>query len=194
MPRYRPFLLTALLLPLLACATATTQAREVAAPADNVQADGPYVFRQGDQLQAKWICDDKVESRSLAINTTGTDIAPRCGYEHTVHVAAPNAASVSVLPAAPRIVALSDIHGQYGLLVRLLRAHQVIDAQDRWALGKDTLVIAGDVFDRGPQVTEAFWLLYGLQQQAAAAGGHDLGAMYRDLVELALAGAAVTPR
>ena len=164
MPRYRPFLLTALLLPLLACATATTQAREVAAPADHVQADGPYVFRQGDQLQAKWICDDKVESRSLAINTTGTDIAPRCGYEHTVHVAAPNAASVSVLPAAPRIVALSDIHGQYGLLVRLLRAHQVIDAQDRWALGKDTLVIAGDVFDRGPQVTEAFWLLYGLQQ------------------------------
>jgi len=71
MPRYRPFLLTALLLPLLACATATTQAREVAAPADHVQADGPYVFRQGDQLQAKWICDDKVESRSLAINTTG---------------------------------------------------------------------------------------------------------------------------
>ncbi|KAG1488187.1 hypothetical protein G6F52_014005 [Rhizopus delemar] len=38
-------------------------------------------------------------------------------------------------------------------------------------MGKDTLVIAGDVFDRGPQVTEAFWLLYGLQQQAAAARG-----------------------
>ncbi|NOK24222.1 metallophosphoesterase, partial [Corallococcus carmarthensis] len=120
---------------------------------------------------------------------TGTDIAPRCGYEHTVHVAAPNAASVSVLPAAPRIVALSDIHGQYGLLVRLLRAHQVIDAQDRWALGKDTLVIAGDVFDRGPQVTEAFWLLYGLQQQAAAAGGavhfvlgnHETMVLYDDL-------------
>ena len=163
MSRDRPSLLTALLLPLLACATATTQAREVAAPADHVQADGPYVFRQGDQLQAKWICDDKVESHTLATQAAGTDIAPRCGYEHTVHVAAPNAPSVSVLPAVPRIVALSDIHGQYGLLVRLLRAHQVIDAQDRWALGKDTLVIAGDVFDRGPQVTEAFWLLYGLQ-------------------------------
>jgi fructose-1,6-bisphosphatase len=102
---------------------------------------------------------------ALAGHQPQAPISPRCGYEHTVHVAAPNAPSVSVLPAAPRIVALSDIHGQYGLLVRLLRAHQVIDAQDRWALGKDTLVIAGDVFDRGPQVTEAFWLLYGLQQQ-----------------------------
>ncbi len=189
MSRYRPSLMTALLLPLLACSAGTTQAREAAAPADHVQADGPYVFRQGDQLQARWICADKVESRTLAAGATGTDIAPRCGYEHTVHVAAPNAASVSVLPATPRIVALSDIHGQYGLLVRLLRAHHVIDAEDRWALGKDTLVIAGDVFDRGPQVTEAFWLLYGLQQQAAAAGGavhfvlgnHETMVLYDDL-------------
>ena len=101
MSRDRPSLLTALLLPLLACATATTQAREVAAPADHVQADGPYVFRQGDQLQAKWICDDKVESHTLATQAAGTDIAPRCGYEHSVHVAAPNAPSVSVLPAVP---------------------------------------------------------------------------------------------
>lgn len=30
--------------------------------------------------------------------------------------------------------------------------------------------------------------------QAAAAGGHDLGSMYRDLVELALAAEAVAPR
>jgi hypothetical protein len=188
MPRYRPSLLTALLLPLLACATATTQAREVAAPADHVQADGPYVFRQGDQLQASGSATTR-SSRARWPRNRRHRYRPRCGYEHTVHVAAPNAPSVSVLPAAPRIVALSDIHGQYGLLVRLLRAHQVIDAQDRWALGKDTLVIAGDVFDRGPQVTEAFWLLYGLQQQAAAAGGavhfvlgnHETMVLYDDL-------------
>ena len=94
------------------------------------------MFRKGEQLQAKWICADKVESRTLPISKAGTDIAARCGYEHTVHVDAPNAASVSILPAVPRIVALSDIHGQYGLLVRLLRANRVIDAQDRWALGR----------------------------------------------------------
>jgi len=45
------------------------------------------------------------------------------------------------------------------------------------------------VFDRGPQVTEAFWMLYGLQQQAAAAGGavhfvlgnHETMVLYDDL-------------
>lgn len=49
--------------------------------------------------------------------------------------------------------------------------------------------MAGDVFDRGPQVTEAFWLLYGLQQQATAAGGavhfvlgnHETMVLYDDL-------------
>ena len=165
------------------------QGREVAAPAAHVEADGPYVFRNGDQLQAKWICADAVQTRLLGSATGAADVAPLCGYGHSVHVLPPVAPSVSELPAVPRIVALSDIHGQYDLLVRLLRAHHVIDAQDRWALGQDTLVVAGDVFDRGPQVTEAFWLLYGLQQQAAAAGGavhfvlgnHETMVLYDDL-------------
>jgi len=178
-----------LLLPLALLGAPSLQAREVAAPAEHVDADGPYVFRVGDQLRAKWICGDQVQMRTLPADAEGTDFTPQCGYAHSVHVLPPVAPSVSVLPATPRIVAVSDIHGQYGLLVRLLRANKVIDAQDQWALGKDTLVIAGDVFDRGPQVTEAFWLLYGLQQQAAAAGGavhfvlgnHETMVLYDDL-------------
>ena len=93
------------------------------------------------------------------------------------------------LPAGARIVALSDIHGQYALMLRLLRAHRVIDDKDRWALGRDHLVITGDVFDRGPQVNEAFWLLFQLQRQAAKAGGavhfllgnHETMVLYDDL-------------
>ncbi|HIE5355607.1 TPA: metallophosphoesterase [Stenotrophomonas maltophilia] len=178
------------LLPLLLLlGVPAAQGREVAAPAARIEADGPYVFRNGDQLQAQWICADAVQTRSLGTATGAADVAPLCGYPHSVHVLPPAAPSVSELPAVPRIVALSDIHGQYDLLVRLLRAHHVIDAQDRWALGQDTLVVAGDVFDRGPQVTEAFWLLYGLQQQAAAAGGavhfvlgnHETMVLYDDL-------------
>ncbi|MEG0184725.1 MAG: metallophosphoesterase [Stenotrophomonas sp.] len=184
---HRPALM---LLPLaLLLAMPWAQAREVAAPAEHVDADGPYVFREGDRLQARWICNDTVHTRTLAARAAGTRISARCGYRHSVRVLPEAAASASVLPAVPRIVALSDIHGQYDLLVRLLRANKVIDAQDRWALGSDTLVIAGDVFDRGPQVTEAFWLLYGLQQQAAAAGGavhfvlgnHETMVLYDDL-------------
>ncbi|MEG2806143.1 metallophosphoesterase [Stenotrophomonas sp.] len=179
-----------LLLPvLLVCGAPLLQAREVATPAEHVEADGPYVFREGTRLRAQWICRDKVTTRTVRAGRTGTRLAPRCGDGQRVHVLPPATPAIAVLPAVPRIVALSDIHGQYDLLVRLLRAHHVIDARNRWALGADTLVVAGDVFDRGPQVTEAFWLLYGLQEQAGAAGGavhfvlgnHETMVLYDDL-------------
>ena len=178
--RTTPLLLLAGLL-----ASTASSAREVPAPAAHVVADGPYIVRDGEQVQARWICDDKVVTREQ----TATRVAPVCGYPHPVDVAPGAVAAVDVLPAVPRVVVLSDIHGQYDLLVQLLRANGIIDAQDRWARGTDTLVVAGDVFDRGPKVTETFWLLYGLQQQASAAGGavhfvlgnHETMVLYDDL-------------
>lgn len=174
---------TLLMAPLLGAA------REVAAPAEHVDADGPYVFRTATGLEAAWVCKDQVIRRTLPARGEATVIAPACGYPHPLTVLPPRTAEIARFPATPRIVALSDIHGQYGLLVTLLRAHHVIDNEDRWALGDATLVVAGDVFDRGPQVTEAFWLLYSLQQQAAAAGGavhfvlgnHETMVLYNDL-------------
>ena len=172
-----------LMTPLLATA------REVAAPAEHVEADGPYVFRTATGLEASWVCKDHVIRRELPARGEATVVAPECGYRHPLTVLPPRTAEIARFPATPRIVALSDIHGQYGLLVTLLRAHHVIDSEDRWSLGDATLVVAGDVFDRGPQVTEAFWLLYSLQQQAAAAGGavhfvlgnHETMVLYNDL-------------
>lgn len=164
-------------------------AREVAAPAEHVDADGPYVFMTAKGQQAQWVCNDHVVQRDLPARGDSTVVLPECGYPHPLTLAAPRQATSARYPSTPRIVALSDIHGQYGLLVKLLRAHHVIDQDDRWALGSATLVVAGDVFDRGPQVTEAFWLLYSLQQQAEAAGGavhfvlgnHETMVLYDDL-------------
>lgn len=164
-------------------------AREVAAPAEHVDADGPYVFMTAKGHQAQWVCNDHVVQRDLPARGDSSVVLPECGYPHPLTVAAPRQATRARYPSTPRIVALSDIHGQYGLLVKLLRAHHVIDQDDRWALGSATLVVAGDVFDRGPQVTEAFWLLYSLQQQAEAAGGavhfvlgnHETMVLYDDL-------------
>ncbi len=187
-----PVATRALLIALL-CSTLpalAANAREVPAPADRVQADGPYVFGEGKRLQVQWICDDQVIARKYRRSRDGVrSIAPECGYSQRLRIAPLAEPGAAILPAVPRIVAVSDIHGQYGLLVQLLRAHNVIDKDDNWALGQDTLVIAGDVFDRGPQVTEAFWLLYSLQQQAADAGGavhfvlgnHETMVLYDDL-------------
>jgi len=49
-----------------------------------------------------------------------------------------------------RIVAISDIHGAYGAMVKTLQAADVIDEDLAWSGGKTHLVITGDLLDRGP--------------------------------------------
>lgn len=107
----------------------------------------------------------------FVVGVIGIDIVLCCGYEYIVYVVVLNVVLVLVLLVIFCIVVLFDIYGQYGLLVCLLCVYYVIDVEDCWVLGKDMLVIVGDVFDRGLQVIEVFWLFYGLQQQVVVVGG-----------------------
>ncbi len=70
-----------------------------------------------------------------------------------------------------KILAVSDIHGEYAVLVDLLVASEVIDDYLHWIWGDGHLVFLGDVFDRGDMVTETLWLIYRLEREAKAAGG-----------------------
>lgn len=151
--------------------------------------DGPYLRRDAGTLHAEWICDGRVVRRELPARRWPVTVPAVCGYPQAIRVPAPDA-QAPVPPAAPaRLVAVSDIHGQYDLLVRLLRANGVIDRKLRWRYGDGVLVVDGDVFDRGPRVTETFWLLHQLQQQAGKAGGgvrfllgnHETMVLYNDL-------------
>jgi len=74
--------------------------------------------------------------------------------------------------SATRILAVSDIHGDYAHLTAFLRTAGVVDSNLQWRWGDGRLVLVGDIFDRGEQVTECLWLLYRLQLEAALAGGH----------------------
>jgi hypothetical protein len=70
-----------------------------------------------------------------------------------------------------KLAVVSDIHGQYDVVIKLLQSHNIIDKNHHWAFGEGHFVVVGDVFDRGDQVTEALWFIYNLQREAAAAGG-----------------------
>lgn len=163
------------------------------APSDAPQAslqDGPYANYHGDGVRAQWICDGKVVSKTFKTKRWPLRIPPRCGYPYPLDIRAKaKPASTSSITGVERIVALSDIHGQFDLAVRLLQANKVIDDKLRWNYGTGHLVVVGDVFDRGPKVTETFWMLYELQQQARDAGGdvhlllgnHETMVLYDDL-------------
>jgi len=66
---------------------------------------------------------------------------------------------------------MSDVHGQYNAARELLLNAEVIDENNRWVCGEGHLVIVGDIFDRGPDVTPTLWLIHNLQQEAERAGG-----------------------
>ncbi len=117
--------------------------------------DGPYVFIEKNKLIKKSIINSEVISSSLDINSYDTLYLPEKSTYNKVK----------------KIIALSDIHGQYDLTIELLKNNKVIDKELNWNFGKGHLVIAGDIFDRGDKVNEVLWLVYKLEIQAKNDGG-----------------------
>jgi hypothetical protein len=71
-----------------------------------------------------------------------------------------------------RIIAFSDIEGEFEAFRDLLIANQVMDEKYQWTFGKGHLVICGDLFDRGKDVAAELWLMYKLEGEAKEQGGY----------------------
>jgi hypothetical protein len=74
-------------------------------------------------------------------------------------------------PAAPRIVAIGDVHGDLDATRRALRLAGAIDATDRWIGGNLVVVQTGDQLDRGDEERAILRLFERLAVEAATAGG-----------------------
>ncbi len=74
-------------------------------------------------------------------------------------------------PAPQRLIAIGDVHGDYGALLGALRLGGVIDDSERWIGGDLWVVQTGDYLDRGDGELKIMQLFDRLETQAAAAGG-----------------------
>ncbi len=133
---------------------------------------GPYIFLNEDRLQAKWVDNGKLKSLEILKpeyieSEFGLDLDPVSIKKKMQQ--APD--FYQDYKGVNDLVIISDIHGQYDLMVELLRSHSVIDENLNWSFGTGHLVINGDILGRGDKVTEALWLAYTLEDQAIAAGG-----------------------
>ncbi len=70
-----------------------------------------------------------------------------------------------------KILAIGDIHGHYSALVEYLKRNNIIDNNLDWTWGDGHIVLLGDVFDRGNEVTESLWFIYKLDLMARLHGG-----------------------
>ena len=129
--------------------------------------DGPYVSVSGNKVKIDWVCNNKAYSKIREqANILKFD-------ECNMNIKTPlhSHKTPFVYNNVKKYAALSDVHGQLGVLQTLLFNHQIIDANNNWKFGAGHLIITGDIFDRGPDVTKILWLLYSLEAQALSHGG-----------------------
>jgi len=79
--------------------------------------------------------------------------------------------AVAMHAAAPRVVAIGDIHGDFDAFAGILQRAQLVDPGLRWAGGNAILVQTGDFLDRGPKARAVMDLLMSLQEGAPKQGG-----------------------
>jgi hypothetical protein len=184
MPSLLNRLTTCLLAGLLSSLGGACLWAEEPAPAAAPLVDGPYVLWEGREARVLSVRDGKRQEARLRA-PYDLDLP---GLTPLRLDPAPPVPGPATFPLPERLVAVSDIHGNLTGLVGLLQAHGIIDLRKDWSFGRGHLVVVGDVFDRGAQVTEVFWLLRHLEAQAQATGGrvhvllgnHELGAFRGD--------------
>jgi hypothetical protein len=70
-----------------------------------------------------------------------------------------------------KIIAVGDLHGDYGNFIKILKKAGVVDDTLSWIAGKTHFVQNGDVMDRGDYAKSIFDLIKKLQEEAEKAGG-----------------------
>lgn len=135
--------------------------------------DGPYLLPGEDGWVLHWMANNELQTAPLAEASDRFDstIAPAFDPAYVQPDASFTPEATTRFQDVPRIVALSDVHGQFDLTMQLLQAHEIIDPSGDWSFGTGHLVLVGDIFDRGDRVTELLWFFHNLEQQATAAGG-----------------------
>lgn len=150
--------------------------------------DGPYLEVMGDSITELWIENGALNKSKIPFSLP-YHFEKEGLPEVTINKIIPEANPFERYTGVEKFVAISDIHGQHQLFIKLLKEHNVIDSTEAWIYGDGHLVIVGDVMDRGPQVTESLWFLYKLEKEAEAAGGkvhvllgnHELMVMHGDI-------------
>jgi len=136
--------------------------------------DGPYVFYNADTINSYTIngtvyTNTKLNKKENPIVKVQTD---KFGQEYNVLLKQSVKIAPSEYSRPEKMLVLSDIEGNFEAFRNLLQSNKVIDENFNWIYGNGHLVFAGDMFDRGNQVTECLWLLYSLEAKAEEQGGY----------------------
>ncbi|MDY8135906.1 ankyrin repeat domain-containing protein [Aquimarina sp. 2201CG5-10] len=131
--------------------------------------DGPYVTEYDTYRTAEWVYKGIKHTQKFDSKTPQS--IEYNGMKATLWESNPKEVEKLVYNGDFKIAAVSDIHGQFDVFIELLQNHGIINHNHKWNFGNGHFVVTGDIFDRGPQVSEVLWFLYDLEKQAEQKGG-----------------------
>ena len=155
--------------------------------------DGPYVFwKDLNTAEVVTINKGKVERQVINDIQEPRQLKELSSSEKTITLDPEMPTTPRSSWDAPnRLLAISDMEGNYHNVLRFLQNNEVLDDDGHWNWGDGHLVLLGDLVDRGFMVTELMWLMRRLEREAEAAGGTECTAK---LCELQPRGGALSPR
>lgn len=104
--------------------------------------------------------------------SSGGETGPTGLHETAIRPAEePPAEDDVVVRGVDSLYVVGDVHGEHRRLRRLLENAGLVDGDGAWTGGERHLVLLGDLVDRGADVTQTLWFVYGLEAEARAAGG-----------------------
>jgi hypothetical protein len=145
-------------------------------PAIRVNKDSGSVRTTGSGLSSKFADN---------INDTGQQVLKELSESFPIKVIVPNndrdsfyvdlkdtlIVEQSIYDSTSKIIAISDIEGNFNALYGFLISNKIIDKNYEWIFGNGRLVFVGDFVDRGHETTEVLWFIYKLEQEAMKYGG-----------------------
>ncbi|NVK56522.1 MAG: phosphatase [Alteromonadaceae bacterium] len=140
-----------------------------------VTQDGPYVHWQHGKPIATYVNYSEVNGNQLTnlhVNSTVeviVDDDAKTTFAVPLRLDYPR--SRLEFSAPEKLLAISDLEGNFAAAAQLLIANGVIDKKFNWCFGSGQLVLIGDMVDRGRNVVPLLWLIYKLEAQAQQAGG-----------------------
>lgn len=143
----------------------------------NLITDGPYVFYKNDSLFVESIANGKLKKEASPFQQNKTTIVNivvpgQPADFFSVPLKKRMEAERSEYKPVEKLFVTSDIEGTFNGFKKMLLAGGVINEQFNWTFEKGHLVVCGDLFDRGDEVTACLWLLYKLEEEAKAKGGY----------------------
>ncbi len=139
--------------------------------------DGPYILERSDSLLVIFQNHDYSFDSIMIANADLDKIEITCDFDSidcpsfTFRLNNDKIETVDSISSPDKLIAISDIEGNFEKYYRLLLANNVIDTNYNWIFGDGYLVIVGDLVDRGDYVTQCLWFTYHLEQEAKKYGG-----------------------